>query len=113
MALILRPSPRALRPALTFRGPADARKSGGAENKPIEIQLINLSTHQLINLSTYQLINSSTHQLINPSTHQLINPSTYQLINLSTYQLINTSPHHHISEQKKERPFTASPVVST
>ncbi|MCK9268889.1 MAG: hypothetical protein WC271_00640 [Bacteroidales bacterium] len=42
------------------------------ESKPIEIQLINSSTHQHISTSSHQHINTSPHQHIITSSHQQI-----------------------------------------
>jgi hypothetical protein len=42
------------------------------ESKPIEIQLINSSTHQHISTSSHQHIITSSHQQIITSSHQQI-----------------------------------------
>jgi hypothetical protein len=71
MALIFRFAPCAIRPTLR-----------GMESKPIEIQLINTSTHQHINTSTHQHIITSAHHHIITSAHHHISKSS----------------HHHISK---------------
>jgi len=75
MALIFRFAPCAIRPTLR-----------GMESKPIEIQLINTSTHQHINTSTHQHISTSSHQHIITSSHQ-------HIITSANHHIITSANH--------------------
>jgi hypothetical protein len=74
MALIFRFAPCALRPALTFRGPADARKSEVWKANQLKF---NLSTYQHINTSPYPQI---TRGVAPTALLSVIDTSFYHII---------------------------------